>query len=113
MEAQGVRYIINIVKTEKGGRRVRPAKLTVEGGDWVEWKNTLDETVLLTLNRGDEIFERFPNSAAKGTIEIPPEQSRAFRVNDFPLHGDHSYQVFGASSKSYYSGDSDPRIDVL
>jgi hypothetical protein len=114
-------YIINIVDTPKGGKRVRPAKLTVEGRDAIEWKNTLSTTVQLTLQRGDEIFEGFPGAPDMKvppplpayTIVISPAGSARFAVLARPLHGDHAYQVQDPATGDFYNGDSDPRIDVL
>lgn len=87
--------------------------MTVEGGDWVEWRNNLDEPALLTFNRGNEVFNGFPEKGAKCTIEIQPNDGRCYQVLDRPLHGEHPYLVLGKNSRAYHSGDSDPRIDVL
>jgi len=114
-------YLINIVHTSKGGKRVRPAKLTVEGRDTIEWVNTLSAPVRLTLREGDRILEGFPGIPDTKvmpilppyTIEILAGRSARYPVLASPLHGDYSYQVQDTESGEFYNGDSDPRIDVL
>ena len=113
MDSKGVRYIINIVNTRKGGRKVRPGKLTVESNDQVDWINNLDEPALLIIDRGNEIFDGFPDGVAHYMVEILPGGSRSFQVLLNPFYGKHPYRVLGKNSQAYHSGGSDPRIDVL
>jgi len=112
MDSKGVRYIINIVNTRKGGRRVRPPKVTVEGGECLEFWNRSGEPVKLTFNQGDVIFEEFKDSRSS-MIEIPGPEPVNLHVKVNPTHGEYPYQAFGTSSQEYYNGESDPRIDVL
>jgi hypothetical protein len=113
MNPEGVRYITNIIKSVKGGNRVRPAKITVEGGECVEWRNLSREPVRLVFDQGSDIFIEFRGSKTPGTIDIPYPGSIELHVLTSPRHGDYAYQVVGANSGDYYNGDSDPRIDVL
>jgi hypothetical protein len=113
-------YIINVVHGRKGGKKVRPGKLTVEGSEEITWKNNLSLDVHLTFPQGDRILSGFPGTESTKpsvrlpayTILIPAGGSESFTVLPDPLHGDHSYQVQDTEG-GFYSGDSDPRIDVL